>query len=35
MAAFMQSDLFKAIPAAYGIASKPTVELIPVLYPLR
>ena len=35
MAAFRESDLFKGIPAAYGIASQPKVDIIPVLYPLR
>lgn len=35
MAEYLQSDLFKTIPAAYGISSKPEVEIIPVLYPLR
>ena len=35
MAAFLQTDLFKGIPAAYGIKSKPQVDIIPVLYPLR
>lgn len=35
MAAFLQSDLFQTIPAAYGIKTKPEVEVIPVLFPLR
>lgn len=35
MAAFTQTDLFKTIPAAYGVASKPDVEIIPMLFPLR
>lgn len=35
MAAFLGSDLFKGIPAAYGIASKPQVDIIEGLYPLR
>lgn len=35
MAAFLQSDLFKGIPAAYGIASKPQVQIASGLYPLR
>jgi len=35
MAAFLESDLFKGIPAAYGIASAPHVQIAPGLYPLR
>lgn len=35
MAAFLQSDTFKVIPAAYGISGTPQVEIIPVLFPLR
>ena len=35
MAAFRETELFKSIPAAYGIASKPEVDVIPVLFPLR
>ena len=35
MAAFLESDLFKGIPAAYGIASAPQVQIASGLYPLR
>ncbi|MBD3664045.1 YdhR family protein [Sulfitobacter aestuariivivens] len=35
MAAFRETDLFKGIPAAYGIASQPRVDIIPILFPLR
>ena len=35
MAAFLQSDLFKGIPAAYGISSAPEVQIASGLYPLR
>lgn len=35
MAAFRETELFKGIPAAYGIASQPQVDIIPVLFPLR
>ena len=35
MAAFRDTDIFKGIPAAYGIASPPQVDIIPVLFPLR
>ncbi|MDD9922105.1 MAG: YdhR family protein [Boseongicola sp.] len=35
MAAFRETDIFKGIPAAYGIASLPQVDIIPVLFPLR
>lgn len=35
MAAFRETDIFKGIPAAYGIASQPQIDVIPVLYPLR
>lgn len=35
MAEFLSSDLFKGIPAAYGIAAAPNVEIVPGLYPLR
>ena len=35
MAAFLASDLFKGIPAAYGISSAPQVQIASGLYPLR
>jgi len=35
MAAFTKTNIFRSIPAAYGIASAPQVEIIPVLFPLR
>jgi heme-degrading monooxygenase HmoA len=35
MAAFLQSDLFRGISAAYGIASKPQVQIASGLSPLR
>lgn len=35
MAAFRQSEEFKTIPAAYGIATPPEVEIISSLYSLR
>lgn len=35
MAAFRETDIFKGIPAAYGIASQPQVDIIPVMFPLR
>ena len=35
MAAFTQTELFKTIPAAYGLAGKPEVQIGSGLFPLR
>lgn len=35
MLAFRETEIFKTIPAAYGIASQPDVDIIPILFPLR